>query len=109
MKTRAEKIARIAALFAVSNLGHFHNIKVEKYINDDPNPSPRGRAWSDDAYSEVCGIAGHLMENEEHEQYFGDEARGWQETFKDTSIEDIAKQYKWHSEWLLKIAAIPEG
>jgi len=109
MKTKEQKIARIAALFAVSNLGQFHMIKVEQWIVDD-QPAPRMRSqWTGNAYSDVCMIAGHLMENDEHEHYFGDEATGWvKELSQIGDIKLIAERWPHHSEWLLKIDAMPE-
>jgi hypothetical protein len=103
MKTKEQKFARIAALFAVSNLGHFHNIKVERYIQDD-------RSWTGDAYSEVCSIAGHLMETEEHEEYFTGEAEMWSNDLREfETIGAIAMQWPYHNDWLMAIDAIPEG
>lgn len=103
MKTKEEKIARIAALLAVSNLGHFHNIKVDDFTKEDTI------MWSGDPYSDVCMIAGHLMENDEHEEYFGEEARMWHERFiVRHTPRMIADEFPWHAEWINKIAEIPE-
>lgn len=98
MKPEHERVARIGAIMAVSNLGHFHNLNLESAID------PRG-GWGDNARYDVCNIAGHLMECDDHEELFGDEAQRFEDELLGIGIEDFIKLYPHHEEWLRKVWA----
>lgn len=86
-------LSRLAAVFAVSNFGMIN------YIND-PVGTPSD--WDDTPESEIEGIAGGLMESDEHEELFRGEARMWYNTLKNLSIGEIAEQYHYNS-WVADI------
>ena len=71
--TEAQVIAVMAACFAVSNLG------LWQFIRED---SVRRMVMTNNhmisARYAVCELAGHLMEEEEHEDLFSQEAEGWE-------------------------------
>lgn len=93
------KYARAGALLAVSNMGHWHNLRPDAILC---NPS----GWCDEARYEVCTVAGHLMESDEHEEIFGDEAAAWEKLFTENGMEKMAKDYPHHAEWINAIAAM---
>jgi ABC-type branched-subunit amino acid transport system ATPase component len=92
-------MARAAAIMAVSNMGQLEQINLGATINNSLH-------WTGDAYSEVCQIAGHLMESYEHEEIFAAEAEAWLKTIKQhKSLQSFAAEYPHHEKWLLSIAA----
>lgn len=96
MKTEAERIARMASLMAVSNTGHLHNLDIERATDTR-------WGWNPVARYDVCNIAGHLMENEDHEDYFGDEAESWEKQIREAGAEAFIEQFPHHREMLTKV------
>jgi hypothetical protein len=91
------KLCRLAAAFAMSNMGH----QVPETITKDIQTS-------DDKYivtprSEVEQVAGHLMESDEHEDLFAQEAEMWYKDLKGRSNEEVLKIWGDTSPWIQKI------
>jgi hypothetical protein len=82
------RIARLAAWFAISNLGHTHNMRQE-------DAGSTKHHWARDPNAAVCDIAGHLMEDDSHERLFGEEADGWYQELKHLSIEEVREKYSY--------------
>lgn len=96
------RVARLAAWFAVSNLGHMHNM-------DESEAGDTHYDWPKDPRNAVENIAGHLMESDEHEEIFAEEAESWFERFKNLSAEEIREQYAYKSDqWFEDILAVPD-
>ena len=90
------KVARVAAGMAISNYGHLGgSIPVERVTDTH-------WGWSTDAFSEVCSVAGSIMETDEHEEMFGDEARGWEKQILEMGLEAFALKFSYHS-WIRTI------
>lgn len=87
------KRARLAAAFALSNMGHQvpENMAEKPYSDDD---TPR---------SQIDDFGGHLMESDEHEEIFAGEAEMWYKTLGDQSINEILRIYGPHSPWIEQI------
>lgn len=97
MITEQQKIARMASIMAVSNLGHLHN------INLDQNTDFKLFKPADSARYDVCHVAGHLMESDDHEDMFGEEAEGWEKRIRKAGFEAFVEQYPHHRETLTKV------
>lgn len=97
MLTEAQKIARIASLMAVSNLGHLHNINLGR-VTDFSRFKP-----ADNARYDVCTVAGHLIESDDHEDMFSEEAESWEQRFREAGFEAFVNQYSHHEEMLRKV------
>lgn len=100
MDITTQKINRAAAAMAVSNYGH--GADEDRILRWKPHMrfmnSPR---------SEVEDLAGHLMENEEHEEMFAGEAESWADTIiRDGGLVKFAANYPHHEKWLLALAEI---
>ena len=97
--THEAKVARVAAGLAISNLGHLGtNVKPSDLLT---NP----KDWTGDAESDVCQLAGHLMENDDHESLFTQEAAGWADHIKNdyaTDLSRVAAVFTWHP-WIKQI------
>lgn len=82
--TQEAKVARVAAGLAISNLGHLG-------INVTPGDllaNPKG--WTGDAESDICQLAGHLIESDEHEALFRTEAAIWQDVLENEYNADLS-------------------
>lgn len=79
MITDKQKIARIAAILATSNLGFMH-------LLDESRFHLYPERWAESAEHEVCSVAGHFMENSLHEKIFGQEARSWEERITNVGL-----------------------
>lgn len=93
MKIDRIKLPRLAAAFAISNLGH----EVPADIAEGPyleHSSPR---------NEVENYAGHLMESDEHEDIFAAEAEMWARDLAKTPVEEVLRIHGTHSPWVRKI------
>jgi len=91
------KIARLAAAMAISNYGHLGlNVSVDEVLET------RWK-WSDSAESEVCSLAGRLMECDDHEVMFCQEARSWEKTITGYGLRGFADLYPHHKEWIEKL------
>lgn len=100
MNIEQQRINRAAAAMAVSNYGH--GADEARILNWTPNAR-----YGNSPRSEVCDLAGHLMESDEHEEMFADEAEGWAETIKkDGGLRKFAANYPHHEAWLFKLAEL---
>jgi hypothetical protein len=99
MPTEEQKIARIAAGLAMSNFG----CQLPNEIANHPE------CWSPTAWAEICSLAGHLMENSEHEEIFCEEAAMWEKQIQDVGLAAYIEQ-PWlkqkQYEWIHMIAAV---
>jgi hypothetical protein len=100
MFTPEQKIARVAAGMAISNLGHLGLNVKEEALTDTRYPG----SWTGSAGGDVCHLAGHLMENDEHETYFTEEAEGWVGNIAG-DLEKFATDFHWHP-WIKTIIAM---
>lgn len=93
--TEAQVIAVMAACFAVSNLG------LWQFIRED---SVRRMVMTNNhmisARYAVCELAGHLMEEEEHEDLFSKEAEGWERDITAMGLRHYITTYEKHNAWL---------
>ena len=89
-----QKLARIAAGMALSNLGHVPINITEESILDTRYP------WSVDEYSEICSLSGHLLESETMEEDFRDEALMWRASIKN---KEFLAQQAALTPWVQKI------
>jgi hypothetical protein len=71
----------MAACFAISNLGH----EVPKSAAENVG------YWSTDPRVEVEGLAGHLMESDEHERIFAQEAQGWLKYVTEHPVKELLR------------------
>lgn len=89
------KLCRLAAAFAISNMGH----EVPKDIAERP--------FSDGRFctprSQVECFAGHLMETDEHEEIFAEEAESWYKDLKRRSTEEVLRVHGPRCPWIQKI------
>lgn len=90
------KIARVAAGMAISNYGHLGGSVPVDRVTDTR------WSWSTDAFSEVCNVAGNIIESDEHEEMFGDEAEGWEKQIREVGLEAFAERFSYHS-WIRTI------
>ena len=97
MITEQQKIARMASIMAVSNLGHLHNINLER------NTDFRLFKPAESARYDVLQVAGHLIECDDHEDYFGDEAEGWETQIRKAGVEAFINHYSHHEDLLRKV------
>lgn len=91
----AQKINRVAAAMAVSNYGH--GTDVPKILNIYPTEYSTPR-------SEVDYLAGHLMETDDHEDMFAEEAESWAKKIRKEGLANFAAKYKNHDGWINQIA-----
>lgn len=105
-----QKIARIAAGLAISNFGFGHGNEIGKRIFERLTEAPRSaREVSDQAGYEICNFAGHLLESEEHEKIFIEEAESWEKQIKKMGLEKyVAQKYLQSSnyDWIRSIMAM---
>lgn len=107
--TDVRQIYRVAAAMAVSNYGHLGLTIPVSRVTDWRVPTNKAYASPE---SEVCDIAGSIMETDEHEAMFGEEAASWAETIsKYQTLEEFAEAFPHHREWILTIAnmEMPNG
>ena len=97
MITEQQKIARMASIMAVSNLGHLHNIDLERNT-DFSRFKP-----AESARYDVCQVAGHLIESDDHEDMFSEEAEGWEQQIRKAGVEAFIDMFSHHRETLEKI------
>lgn len=90
------KVARAAAAMAISNYGHLGGSVPVERVTDTR------WSWSTDAYSEVCNLASGIIESDEHETMFGEEAQGWERQIQEAGLEAFATQFS-HNPWLRTI------
>lgn len=95
------KLCRLAAAFAMSNMGH----KVPEDIarppfGHGPYVSPEGQ---------IDQWAGHLMETDEHEDIFHGEAEMWYDTLSKQSTEEVLRIHSPHCPWIQEIIDAPEA
>jgi hypothetical protein len=89
------KLCRLSAAFAISNMGHAVPAHIsEPPFQDDRYASPR---------SSVCNFAGHLMETDEHEEIFTEEAESWYEDLKNRPNEEVLRVHGPHCPWIQQI------
>lgn len=102
MSDDPRKIHRVAAAMAVSNYGHLGlNVPVSRVTSWKPN-----KPQYSSSRQEVCDLAGSIMETDEHEEMFADEAEGWENTIRDLHDGDLVKfaeAFPHHKEWILEI------
>lgn len=86
----------VGAGLAVSNLGHSVNAEriVEMSGDERMNYTPR---------LAIENLAGHLCENEEHDEIFVAEAEMWHEQIKELSVNEILRQYGDRHPWIEQI------
>jgi len=90
MVSMDQKLARIAAGLALSNLG-----LVGVHITEDQILATHF-PWSVDEYSEVCSLGGHLIESDDMEETFRDEAIMWRASIKNKKFLALyAKSRPW--------------
>lgn len=89
MRTDARINARLGAALAISNLGHS--------VPDDIAAHPEN--WMPDAKSEVCQLAGHLMESDLHEEIFSGEAEYWERYARKKGYNKLREQHGF-SPWI---------
>jgi hypothetical protein len=78
----------LAAIFARSNMGHGESPEWRiKGLMANP------KITLSDAVLSCCG---DLMETDEHQQMFEEEARGWYKDFKRKSIKNALKPFRDH-------------
>lgn len=91
-----QKHARLAAAFAISNMGQ-----------EVPNDVGKGNflEWERSSRHAVDNLAGHLMETDEHEEIFAEEAEMWDETIQRDGVQRMfrvhAKTCPWFEEILI--------
>jgi hypothetical protein len=87
------RIARIAAMMAVSNCGH--GVDVAKVTRPIDHNSP----YPITARNEVEYLAGHLIETDEHETMFANEATSWAKEIKKTGgLRPFAARFPHHAD-----------
>lgn len=74
------KLCRLSAAFAISNMGQTVPKDIAERISDSPYCTPR---------SEIDNFAGHLMETDEHEEIFAGEAEMWYDLLKKKAAEEV--------------------
>lgn len=94
MISQEQKLARIAAALALSNLG-----LVGLHVTEDQILNTRF-PWSVDEYSEICSLGGHLIESVDIEEMFRDEALMWRASIKNKEF--LAQQASF-TPWVQKI------
>lgn len=95
-----QRINRAAAAMAVSNYGH----GVDEARVLDWQPDLR---FGNTPRSEVEDLAGHLMENDEHEDMFAGEADSWAASIREAGgLAPFAERFSHHAGWLLKLAEL---
>lgn len=93
MLTEAQLTAVMGAAYAVSNFGYGVNEDNIRRLLESKRPC-------DSARFAVCELAGHLMENEEHEELFGNEAEGWERDIAKTGVKAQIERWKGINPWL---------
>lgn len=81
------RASQLAACFAVSNLG------METYLDSE---RAAHFPWPDNPRSAVERLAGHLMESDEHEEIFADEAQGYFNRFVNLTVEEALEQFSYN-------------
>lgn len=102
MSDDPRKVNRVAAAMAVSNYGHLGlSIPVERVHE---KWLPRGDPRYSTPGSEVCDLAGSIMETDDHEEMFAGEAESWAKSIRQAGgLLKFAEQYPHHAEWIIKI------
>lgn len=94
-----QRINRVAAMMAISNMGQ--TVDVDRVLNWKPNTR-----FNRDARSEICDLAGHFMETDEHEDIFAGEAESWAKGIKKVGLSTFADQHPRHADTIRKIMEI---
>lgn len=98
MDIDTQKINRAAAAMAVFNYGH--SVDADRVLDWTPN-----LRYGNSPRQEICDLAGHLMESDDHEEMFAGEADSWAKTIqKDGGLVAFAKTFDHHKTWLLALA-----
>lgn len=92
--TQEQKIARMASIMAISNMGLLHFCEGRNLLSGH---------IVDRAEYDVCSLAGHLIESDEHEEIFGAEAKMWEEITKKDGLEKMMENYPHHREWMERL------
>lgn len=98
MELSPKKRSRLAAAFAISNMG--------QKVPDDIAETRFG--WASTHQQAVCDLAGHLMETDEHERIFTQEARMWSGYLRKTSRKELLRIHGPHCPWIQQILDVPE-
>jgi hypothetical protein len=95
------KLCRLAAAFAISNMG--------QEVPKDIAKAPFGHGPYVSAEGQVDQFAGHLMETDEHEDIFHGEAQMWYGDLGKRSNEEILRVHGAHCPWIKQILDAPEA
>jgi hypothetical protein len=90
------ELARVAAGLAMSNLGH--EVPVDRITQ-----SSEFQDWNETPRLAMENLAGHLCENEEHDEIFVGEAEMWHTDIKGKSVNDILLTYGDRHPWIEQI------
>lgn len=93
MLTEKQLAAVMAAAYAVSNLGHGVNEDRIRELLERKRPC-------EDARFAVGELAGHLMENDEHENLFGEEAEMWEQGILRDGVRHWINRWSRINNWL---------
>lgn len=91
-----QKVARMASLMAISNMGLLH---PNYFGNRDYLQEPFG----DHAEYDIMSIAGHFIETDEIEEGFIAEARMWEEEVGKVGLEGMLAKYPHHHDWMERL------
>jgi hypothetical protein len=92
--SEASLIAVAAAAMAISNYGHTVPIDSIRWLLKGTNRGDMQAGYV------VCELAGHLMESEDHETMFVEEAERWVSTVKKKGLRNMHLTWPHHKEWL---------
>lgn len=90
--SEASLIAVAAAAMAISNYGHPVPVDSIRWLLKGTGEMQAGYV--------VCELAGHLMENEDHETVFVEEAEMWVPTVEEKGLRNMHLTWPRHKEWL---------
>ena len=100
MDVSVQRINRAAAAMAVSNMGH--GVDEHRVLNWTPSSR-----YANSPRQEVCDLAGHLIESDEHEDIFGEEAEDWAKQISEAGgLATFALQFPHHARWLTALEDI---
>jgi type II secretory pathway component PulJ len=85
------------------------NLGLEQYLPEWVSDPSRGH-WHDNSTSDMYDVGGHVMESDEHETLFCEEAESWFEKFKNLTVEETREQFHWNvgRKWFDDILDAPE-
>lgn len=100
MDTATQKINRAAAAMAVLNYGF--DVDHSRVLRWEPN-----LRYGNSPRQEICDLAGHLIESDEHGELFAGEADGWAaQITEEGGLLQFAEKYHWHKPWILQLEAL---